>query len=89
VAAQDRYAINQGNIVGQDLGPTASFGVFSLNGGFRLARWLNLTAGVDNLFEATYAEFISRNGAMVPGYVTTTRINEPGRTLWVKLDLRS
>jgi iron complex outermembrane receptor protein len=89
VAAQDRYAINQGNIVGQDLGPTASFGVFSLNGGFRLARWLNLTAGVDNLFDSTYAEFISRNGAMVPGYVTTTRINEPGRTLWVKLDLRS
>jgi iron complex outermembrane receptor protein len=37
---------------------------------------------------ATYAEFISRNGAMVPGYVTTTRVNEPGRTLWVKLDLR-
>jgi iron complex outermembrane recepter protein len=88
VAAQDRYAINQGNIVGQDLGPTAAFGVFSLNGGWRLASWLNLTGGADNLFDTPYAEFISRNGAMVPGFVTATRVNEPGRTLWVKLDLR-
>lgn len=78
VAAQDRYAINQGNTVGQDLGPTAAFGVFSLNGGWRLASWLNLTGGADNLFDTTYAEFISRNGAMVPGFVTTTRVNEPG-----------
>ena len=32
VAAQDRYAVNQGNIVGQDLGPTGGFGVLSVNG---------------------------------------------------------
>jgi iron complex outermembrane receptor protein len=88
VAAQDRYVINQGNIVGQDLGPTASFGVFSLNGAWRVARRANLMAGVDNLFDTKYAEFISRGGAAVPGYTTTTRVNEPGRTLWIKLDLR-
>ena len=33
VTAQDRIAIDQGNIVGQDIGPTAGFGVLSLNGG--------------------------------------------------------
>jgi iron complex outermembrane recepter protein len=88
VSAQHRYALNQGNIVGQDLGPTSGFGVFSLNGAWRITRRLRLAAGADNLFDATYAEFVSRGGAGVPGYPRTTRVNEPGRTLWVKLDLR-
>ena len=88
VAAQDRYALNQGNIVGQDLGPTPAFGVLSLNAAWRVTRRLGLTAGVDNLLDEQYAEFVSRNGAMVPGFTTTTRVNEPGRSAWVKLDLR-
>jgi iron complex outermembrane receptor protein len=88
VGEQDRFALNQGNIVGQDLGPSDSFAVFSLNGSVRLHRVANLTMGVDNLLNTTYAEFISRNGADVAGFVTTTRVNEPGRMLWIKLDLR-
>jgi iron complex outermembrane receptor protein len=88
VAAQTRYALNQGNIVGQDLGPTAGFRVVSLNGSLRLARRLNLTAGVDNLFDTEYAEFVSRGGAVVEGFPATLRVNEPGRTAWLKLDLR-
>jgi len=40
------------------------------------------------LFDTTCAEFISHGGAGVPGFVTATRVNERGRTLWVKLDLR-
>jgi iron complex outermembrane receptor protein len=88
VAAQERYALNQGNIVGQDLGPTESFSVFSVNGGWNPTQRVSLTAGVDNLFDTTYAEFVSRSGAAVPGYTTTTRINEPGRVVWVKLGLR-
>jgi iron complex outermembrane receptor protein len=62
--------------------------VFSLNGGWRVTGYARLSAGVDNLFDTTYAEFISRTGGAVPGFVTTTRVNEPGRTLWIKLDLR-
>jgi iron complex outermembrane receptor protein len=88
VAAQTRYALNQGNIVGQDLGPTPSFGVFSVNGRWRVASFAHVSAGADNLFDTAYAEFISRSGAAVPGFVSTTRVNEPGRTLWVKLDVR-
>lgn len=87
-ARQNRYALNQGNIVGQDLGPTGGFSVFSLNAGWRMARYAQLTAGVDNFFDKTYAEFISRGGSAVPGFTTTTRVNEPGRMLWAKLDLR-
>jgi iron complex outermembrane recepter protein len=88
VAAQTRYALYQGNIVGQDLGPAPSFGVLSLNGRWRVAGFAYVSAGADNVFDTVYAEFISRTGAAVPGFVTTTRVNEPGRTLWVKLDLR-
>jgi len=88
VGAQDRFALNQGNIVGQDLGPTASFAVLSLNGAWRPNGHVGLSAGVDNLLDADYAEFVSRGGAAVPGFTTTTRVNEPGRTLWLKLDLR-
>ncbi|OGT32845.1 MAG: TonB-dependent copper receptor [Gammaproteobacteria bacterium RBG_16_51_14] len=84
VSAQDRYALNEGNIVGQDLGPTSGFGVFSINGGYRLKQGIFITGGVDNLFDRTYAEHISRNGASIPGFVQTTRVNEPGRTLWIK-----
>ena len=46
-----------------------------------------LSAGVDNLLDATYAEHISRGGAAVAGYTTTARINEPGAIYWLKIDL--
>ena len=88
VAEQDRYVINQGNIVGQDLGPTPGFTVFSINGGWRPRAGMLLTAGIDNLFDHTYAEHLSRGGAMVSGYEQTTKVNEPGRTLWMKFDLK-
>jgi iron complex outermembrane receptor protein len=84
VAEQDRYAVGQGNVVGQDLGRTPGFGVFSFNGGWTSRRGVRVTAGVDNLFDRTYAEHLSRSGAMVAGYEQTTRVNEPGRTLWLK-----
>ena len=87
VAEQDRYVVNQGNIVGQDLGPTAGFTVLSLNGGWRPRTGVLLTAGVDNLFDRTYAEHLSRGGTMVSGYTQTTQVNEPGRTLWFKLNV--
>ena len=85
VAAQNRYALNQGNIVGQDLGSTDGFGVLSLNAGWRPAEAVLVSAGIDNLFDKTYAEHLSRGGAALAGYEQTTRVNEPGRTLWLKV----
>jgi iron complex outermembrane receptor protein len=84
VAEQDRYALNQGNVVGQDLGRTGGFGVLSLNGAWRVSPGVQVSAGVDNLLDKVYAEHLSRGGAMVSGYEQTTRVNEPGRTLWIK-----
>lgn len=87
-AAQDRVAINQGNIAGQDIAASDGFAVLSLNGGWTMHPRARLAAGVDNVFDRAYAEHISRNGAAVPGYVQTARVMEPGRTLWLKLDVR-
>ncbi|MBS4098576.1 MAG: TonB-dependent copper receptor [Sulfuricella sp.] len=87
VSEQTRYDLNKGNIVGQDLGKSGGFGIFSLNGSYRPKKGVLVSGGVDNLFDKTYAEFISRGGAMVSGYDQTTRINEPGRTLWLKLNV--
>jgi iron complex outermembrane receptor protein len=85
VAQQDRYAVDQGSVVGQDLGRTGGFGVVSLHGGWRAPAGAVVTAGVDNLFDKEYAEHVSRAGAMVAGYEQTSRVNEPGRTLWIKV----
>jgi iron complex outermembrane receptor protein len=85
VAAQDRVALNQGNVVGQDIGETAGFAVFSVNGGYRFSDRVRLTAGIDNVFDKAYAEHISRAGAMVAGFEQTTRVNEPGRTVWLNV----
>jgi iron complex outermembrane receptor protein len=89
VASQTRVDVGSGNIVvnGRDLGPTAGFAIFSINGGYRLRKGLSLTGGVDNLLNRTYAEHMSQGGAVVPGFVQTVRINEPGRTAWLKLNV--
>lgn len=84
VSWQDRYAINEGTIVGQDIGRTPGFGVFSVNGGWRPLTGTLIAAGIDNLLDKTYAEHISRSGNMIAGFDQTTRVNEPGRIFWLK-----
>lgn len=84
VARQSRVDPGRGNIVGQDLGKTPGFGVFSVNGGYRVNKQIALTAGIDNLFDRKYAEHLSKAGFDLPDYVSDTRVNEPGRTVWLK-----
>ena len=88
VSAQHRFAAGEGNIVGQDLGPSAGFAVFSFNGAYRIDRRFTLSAGVDNVFNKTYAEHVNAATVGLAGYVNTIRVNEPGRTLWLKLDAK-
>ena len=84
VAEQTHVSVNQGNIAGQDIGNSNGFGVFSLNAGWKVMPDLQLTAGIDNLFDKTYAEHISRSGDMVAGFDQLDRVNEQGRTVWLK-----
>ncbi|MDR2673566.1 MAG: TonB-dependent copper receptor [Opitutaceae bacterium] len=88
-SAQHDYAPNQGGIAGLDLAaPTAGFATLGLNAGWRAAGWLELSAGVDNLFDKTYAEHVNRRGDALPGYPARLRVTEPGRGLWLKARLR-
>lgn len=85
IDSQRRIDFGKGNIAGQDFGATAATNVFALNAGWRVNTQLTLTAGIDNLLDETYAEHVSRAGASISGFDQITRINEPGRTWWMKL----
>ncbi|MGA6106946.1 TonB-dependent copper receptor [Pseudomonas solani] len=88
VAQQGRVAEGKGNVVGQDFGSSAGFGVFSLNGAYRVSKNVKLSAGVDNLFDKDYAEHLNLAGDAGFGYpAERVAIDEPGRTLWAKVDL--
>lgn len=88
VAGQDRVSESLGNVVGRDLGPSPGFAVFSVNGGWRFSERVQLTAGIDNLFDRSYSEHLNLAGSSAFGYpADPVRISEPGRTAWVKLNL--
>ncbi len=89
VTPQRRIAEGQGNVVGKDYRDSAGFGVFSLNGAYRVTKQVKLSAGVDNLFDKTYAEHLNLAGNAGFGYPASdpTPVNEPGRTLWTQVDL--
>jgi iron complex outermembrane receptor protein len=88
VAPQHRYALNQGNVVGPDMGASSGFGVLSLNASYRVNTQWKLLMGVDNLFDKAYAEHLNLAGNAGFGFPGGTRINEPGRTWWVRADMK-
>ncbi len=88
VQGQRRVDPGRGNIAGQDLGTSAGFATLALNAGYRLTDALGLSLGVDNLLDRAYVEHLSRAGGMVAGYTQTAQVPEPGRVLWMTLDLR-
>ncbi len=88
VAAQHRLAANHGNVVGKDFADSSGFGVFSVNGGYRFNKRVQLAFGVDNLFDKTYSEHLNLAGNAGFGFPANTRINEPGRTVWASLSMQ-
>lgn len=87
VVRQGRVTEGQGNVVGRDLGPSAGFATLALNGGYRFNAALKLTAGVDNLFDKAYAEHLNLSGSADFGWpADPVRINESGRSMWLRLD---
>lgn len=89
VSGQDRVAEGQGNVTGRDLGPSSGFGTLAINGGYRFSGKLQLTAGIDNVFDRTYSEHLNLAGSADFGFpADPVRINEPGRTAWLRLGYR-
>ncbi len=83
---QHRVAIGQGNIIGNDFKASSGFAVLSVNSHWQISQQWRVSFGIDNLLDKTYAEHLSTAGAIVAGYEPLTQINEPGRTIWFKLD---
>ncbi|CAA7622498.1 TonB-dependent copper receptor [Magnetospirillum sp. UT-4] len=89
VSRQDRIDQGWGNIMSTDMTQhSKGFAVLSANIGWRPLEALTLTGGVDNIFDQTYAEHISRTGIWTGGdlsqYNDNVRVNEPGRTFWMR-----
>lgn len=87
VAAQNRIAEDQGTVVGKDFDESSGFGVLSWNGAYRVSKNLKFSAGVDNLLDKAYSEHLNLAGNSGFGFPAETRINEPGRTYWTRVDL--
>lgn len=88
VAPQKRYALDEGNVVGKDFGPSAGFGVFSVNAGYVVNRNVRLSVGVDNLFDKAYSEHLNLAGNAGFGYAANTAVNEPGRSVWARVSIK-
>ncbi|MGU7774604.1 TonB-dependent copper receptor [Burkholderia sp. MR1-5-21] len=88
VAPQHRYALNEGNVVGKDFGPSAGFGVLSLHAQYNLSKTVQLSVGIDNVLDKAYAEHLNLAGNAGFGYSANTPVTEPGRTAWVRVSAK-
>lgn len=87
VSSQHRVAINEGNVVGKDFDSSPGFAVFSANAAYKVNKYINVSAGVDNLFDKAYSEHLNLAGNSSFGYSANTSVNEPGRTFWGKVNV--
>ena len=67
---------------GLDNGETPAFAVLDLSGRYALTKHVAVKYGVDNIFDRSYAEHLNRSNDFDPLQV---QINEPGRSLWLRL----
>lgn len=88
VSHQSRIALNEGNVVGKDFNRSAGFALFSANTRYQINSAVNLSIGVDNLFNKTYSEHLNLAGNSSFGYSAKTSVNEPGRTFWGKVSVK-
>ncbi len=87
VSSQHRVALNEGSVVGKDYGASAGFGVLSANVAFKLTKQAKLSGGIDNIFNKRYSEHLNLAGNSGFGYAANEPVNEPGRTVWAKLNI--
>lgn len=90
-AEQDRIHAGYGTVAGVDeTTATPGFTTLALNASYAPDESMRFSFGVDNVFDKTYAEHINQDYVNIAGYLVDTdaRINEPGRSVWVKANLK-
>lgn len=88
VAAQDRTSYREGNIIGYDVEDSKGFGTLSLNGTYNLQKGIDLSVGVDNVFDKNYAEHLNKLGSSGFGYAATEQFNNIGRNYWARISMK-
>ncbi len=85
-AAADQTQVDDDPLSGSglDVGETGGWGVLDLRGSYRLNPQASLDFGLDNVFDKAYAYHLNRANAFEPESV---QVNEPGRSVWAKLNL--
>ena len=84
-ATQDRVDLTSSSDIdgqGLDARKTPGWQVVDVQARVALGDGLSLTAGIDNLFDRTYAQHLNLASAFDPAQI---QVNEPGRTGWVRL----
>ena len=78
---QSRVDTNPATGTGRDVGKTAGYAVMDLRTVVTPADGFEISAGVTNLFDTTYANHLNRSNSFDPVEV---RVNEPGRSVFVR-----
>jgi iron complex outermembrane receptor protein len=91
-SAIGRYALRQTRVdddpatgSGLDAGETPGYAVFDLMASHTLPSGFQLQLGAENVFNGLYADHLNRSNLFD---VEQVRVNEPGRTLWVRVRMR-
>lgn len=88
VAEQSRVSLHQGNIVGYDLKPSKGFSTLSLNGSYNLRKDIDVSVGIDNVFDKTYTEHLNKAGSAGFGFASEEQFNNIGRNYWVRMSMK-
>lgn len=88
VAQQNRYSLHEGNVVGYDMGASKAFTTVALNATYHVSSGIDLSLGVDNLFNKAYAEHLNKAGASVFGYAADTQFDSIGRNYWARMSFK-
>ena len=87
--ARVRFASNQDRIdmlSGLDAGKTPGYGVLDAYGRYSIRKNTKVRFGVDNVFDKTYAGHVRRADTINSTVNVPVRVNEAGRTTWLKLE---
>lgn len=88
VDGQNRISEREGNIVGYDYTQSAGFGTLSLNGTYRVNESVDLSVGVDNVFDRTYTEHLNKMGSSGFGFASDEQFNNIGRNYWARVSMK-
>ena len=88
VDGQNRISEREGNIVGYDLKQSAGFGTLSLNGTYHVNDNMDLSVGIDNVLDRTYAEHLNKMGSSGFGFAANEQFNNIGRNYWARVSMK-